>query len=279
MRVAFLGAGTMGEPMAANLVRAGHEVTLWNRTRERAEAVEGAVVAGSPAEAATRAEILVTMLRDGPAVDGTVRDALSRLRGGVWAQMSTVGVDWTERLAAAAAEHGVGYVDAPVLGTRAPAEAGALTVLAGGEAAAIDRAAPLFEAVGQRTVRVGGVGSATRLKLVVNVYIVLLMEAIAEPVALARSLGLDPRAFLETIDGVPFGSAYAQTKGGMMVAGEFEPASFALELALKDARLALAEGGLQLPGLEAVARQLERAVEAGHGREDMAAVARALDGG
>ena len=279
MRVAVLGTGTMGAPMARNLAAAGHEVRAFNRSRERAEplAADGVQVAGSPGEAAADAEVVVTMLSDGDAVEAVAAE-LEFPDGAVWAQMSTVGIEATERLLARAAEAGVPFVDAPVLGTKAPAEQGKLIVIASGDAAARERCAPVFDAVGARTVVLGDEpGASTRMKLVLNAWLVSLVEGLAESVALAEGLGVDPAGFLEIIDGGPLGPAYAKMKGTMMIERSYEP-SFSLALAAKDARLALAAAaasGLELPALQAIRAQLEKAVEQGHGDADMAAAVEA----
>jgi 3-hydroxyisobutyrate dehydrogenase len=283
MRVAVLGTGIMGAPMARNIAAAGHEVRAWNRTRERAEplAQHGATVAGTPAEAVDGADVVVTMLSDGAAVEAVVAD-LPFPDGSVWAQMSTVGVEAIERLSARAAEAGVPIVDAPVLGTRAPAEQGQLTVIAAGPPDARERCAPVFDAVGARTVALGDEpGASTRMKLVLNAWLLALVEGLAESVALAERLGVEPARFLEIIDGGPLGPPYAKMKGTMMIERSYEP-SFSLGLAAKDARLALeaAEAqGLELPALRAIRAQLEKAVEQGHGDEDMAAAVEASRAG
>ena len=279
MRVAFLGTGTMGAPMARHVAGAGHDVAAWNRSRERAEplAEHGISVAGTPEAAVAGAEIVVTMLSDGDAVEAVTRD-LPFPEGAAWAQMSTVGVEATGRLLERAAQAGVPLVDAPVLGTKAPAEQGKLTVLASGDPAARERCAPVFDAVGARTVDLGDEpGASTRMKLVLNAWLVSLVEGLAESVALAEGLGVDPAGFLEIIDGGPLGPPYAKMKGTMMIERSYEP-SFSLALAAKDARLALeaaAASGLELPALEAIRAQLEKAVEQGHGDADMAAAVEA----
>ncbi len=275
MRVAVLGTGIMGAPMARNLAAAGHEVSAWNRSREKAEplAEHGIAVAGSVAEAVAGAEVVVTMLADAPAVEAVAEEALGALDGAVLAQMSTIGLAATERLAQRAQAAGVAFVDAPVSGTRQPAEEGKLVVLASGPEEVRERVDPVFDAVGSRTVWLGAAGMGQRLKLVLNAWLLGMTEALAEAIALAEALGLDARTFLETIDGAPVGAPYAQLKGPMMIEGEFPPA-FPLALAVKDAGLALeaAEGaGLRLAGLAAVRDQMQRAADAGHGDQDMAA--------
>jgi 3-hydroxyisobutyrate dehydrogenase len=279
MRVAILGTGIMGAPMARNLAAAGLEVRAWNRSRERAEplAEHGVDVAGTAEEAARDADVVVTMLSDGSAVEA-VAGKLTFPDGAVWAQMSTVGIEATERLVARAADAGVPIVDAPVLGTKAPAEQGQLTVIAAGPAEARERCGPVFEAVGARTVELGDEpGAATRMKLVLNAWLLALIEGLGESVALAEGLGVDPAAFLEIIDGGPLGPPYAKMKGTMMIERSYEP-SFSLALAAKDAGLALAAAeaaGLELPALRAIRSQLEKAVDQGHGDDDMAAAVEA----
>jgi 3-hydroxyisobutyrate dehydrogenase len=276
--VAFLGTGTMGFPMARNAAAAGLEVRAWNRSLDKARPLEehGVTVAPTPAEAVEGASIVVTMLSDADAVIEIAErsgafDAIAP--GTVWAQMSTIGIRGVERCIEIARARGLELVDAPVLGTKQPAEAGELTVLASGPVEAVERCMPLFEAVGSRVVRLGEAGEGQRLKLVMNTWVVALVESVAETIALAEALGLDPELFLETIKGGPLDLPYAQVKGRAMIARSF-PESFKLSLALKDARLvreAATEAGLELPVVAAVERQFERATEMGHGSEDLAA--------
>jgi 3-hydroxyisobutyrate dehydrogenase len=275
--VAFLGTGIMGAAMARNVARSGMPVRAWNRTRAKAEplAEDGVEVVDSPAEAVAGADVVVTMLTDGDAVAAVMDEALPAMADdAVWAQMSTVGVDATERLSRMAADRGVAYVDAPVLGTRQPAEEGQLVVLAGGLRDALERCRPVFDAVGGKLVELAEAGQGTRLKLVANTWVVGIVENLAEAIALARGLGLDPRLFLQAIEGGAMDMPYAELKGEMMIQGSFQPPSFPLRLALKDARLVLdaaRKAGLELPLVEAVRAQFERAAQAGHADEDLAA--------
>jgi 3-hydroxyisobutyrate dehydrogenase len=267
--VAVLGTGTMGAPMARNLVEAGLDVRVWNRTTERARAVEGAWVAETPSEAAEGADLVLTMLADGDAVEETVRDL--DFGDAVWLQMSTVGIEATERLMELAGE--APFVDAPVVGTKQPAEKGELTVLASGPRGARERAKPVFDAVAARVVELGEAGEGTRLKLVINSWLVILVEGLAETMAFSEAIGIDPERFLETIEGGPTGPAYAQLKGKMMVARKFDPA-FSLALARKDAKLVLEAAerhGFDAALVEVVVRKMDEAIGAGHGDEDMAA--------
>jgi 3-hydroxyisobutyrate dehydrogenase len=268
MRVGFLGAGIMGAPMIRNLVAADHGVRAWNRSPEKAEGL-GAGVAGSPAEAVDGAEVVVTMLADGPVVE-SVMDGVRLTGEQVWWQASTVGVEAIERLHGLAGE--AAFVDGPVLGTKAPAEQGELTVLASGPGR--DRLGPVFDAVASRVVDLGDeVGAGSRLKLVLNAWIVALVEGLAETVAFAEGIGVDPARFLEVIDGGPMGPPYAKLKGEAMIERSFEP-SFTLALAAKDASLvadAAQAAGLDLPLPALVRDQMRKAIDAGHGDLDMAA--------
>jgi 3-hydroxyisobutyrate dehydrogenase len=280
-KVAILGTGIMGAAMARNLLAEGMEVSAWNRSPEKAEPLteDGAEVADSPADAARGADFLLTMLADADVVEEAVAgDVLPALaEGGVWLQMSTVGEDGTKRLAETANEHGVDFVDAPVLGTRQPAEQGQLVVLASGPEEVRERSQQIFDAVGSKTVWLGEAGAGSRLKLVVNNWIVGLLGVLAETVALANSTGVDPARFLETIEGGPLGLPYAQLKGNMMIEDAF-PTSFSARLARKDTGLVLdtAEANdLEMPIARAVAARFDEAIQAGHGEQDMAAIYRA----
>ena len=265
--------------MARNLLSAGMEVRAWNRSQKKAEPLteDGARVTDTAAEAAEGADFVLTMLADADVIEEVIGEGsvLSTLAdGGVWLQMSTVGSEGSERLAKLAQESGVAYVDAPVLGTKQPAEQGQLTVLASGPEAVRERCEPVFDAVGSKTVWLGEAGGGSRLKLVVNSWIVGLLGVLAETVSLARATGVDPQRFLETIEGGPLDLPYAQMKGSMMIGEDF-PASFSTKLARKDAGLVLeaAEAkDLHLTIAEAVAAHFDEAIEAGYGEEDMAAI-------
>jgi 3-hydroxyisobutyrate dehydrogenase len=278
-KVAVLGAGgTMGLPMARHIAAAGIEVRAWNRTREKAEPLieRGVRLSDTAADAASGAEIVLTILSDGDAVtsamEGDDGALVGAYAGATWLQMSTIGIEGTERCATLAEEHDLVLVDAPVVGTKQPAEEGKLTVLASGPEEARERCEPIFEAVGQRTIWLGEAGTATRMKLVINSWLLSLVEGLAETIAFAEGIDVDPGQFLEAISGGPIDNPYAQMKGRMMVERSFEP-SFKLELAAKDARLvieAMERHDLELPMLEAIRAQLEEAAR-GHGDKDMAA--------
>ena len=274
MRIALLGTGTMGAPMARHLMRAGHEVRVWNRTRAKAEST-GAAVADTPADAVAQADAAITILADGPTVGEVMGAALPALpKSAVWVQLSTVGTEWADRLTGLAAEHGIDIVDAPVMGSRPQAEAGQLLPLAAGPEAACKAIAPVFDAFSRGVLWLGdqpGVGS--RLKLVVNHWILNSVENLAQTLAFAEALELDPRRFLELISGAPFDMQYAHWKAELMLEEDF-PVAFALKLAHKDIELALAAAagaGIDLPLAEVTGRRQGEAIDAGYGEDDSAA--------
>ncbi|MEU5883374.1 NAD(P)-dependent oxidoreductase [Spirillospora sp. NPDC047279] len=277
--VALLGTGIMGAAMGRNLLRSGLQVRAWNRTRAKADALEadGATVTGSPAEAADGADVVITMLNDGPGVLAAMSGAVPGLRAGqVWAQMSTVGLLALEPLAGFAAEHGLIFVDAPVQGTRQPAEQGELLVLAAGPEDARAALAPVFEAVGKKTMWLGddgAAGNATRLKLAAVNYAIALTGIIGESLALTEALGLDPALFGEVVTGGPLDNVYLQAKMQAILSGDFTP-SFAVRNAEKDTRLiaeAAAVAGVRVDMTEGVGERFRRALALGHGDDDMAA--------
>ena len=294
--VAVLGAGgIMGLPIARNIARAGIPVRAWNRTASKAEPLreDGAHVVATPAEAARGAGIVITMLADENAVmsamdgpDGalSVMPGANRESGGdrtddpngphhaLWVQMSTVGEAATRRCAELANGRGVGFVDAPVLGTRQPAEQGQLVILESGPEEARPRVHPVFDAIGNKTIRAGEAGAGSRLKLVANNWVLAVVAAGAETIALAEGLGLDPALFFQAIEGGGLDLPYLRMKGKAMTERDFDPA-FALALAAKDAdlvRAAAREHGLDLPVAEAVADRLAAGAKE-HGDLDFSA--------
>ncbi|MEU2355372.1 NAD(P)-dependent oxidoreductase [Streptomyces misionensis] len=278
--VGVLGTGIMGAAMARNLCRAGLEVRAWNRTRDKAEplAADGARVTDTPAEAVEGADVVLTMLYDGNTVLDVMREAAPALRrGAAWAQSTTAGTELVTDLAAFAREHGLLFYDAPVLGTKEPAEAGKLTVLAAGPEEGRAAVGPVFDAVGAKTLWTGedgGAGSASRLKLVANSWVLAVTAATGETLALAKGLGVDPAHFFELIDGGPLDMGYLRAKARVLLDGELTPPSFAVTTAEKDARLIVAAGrgsGVRLDVAEATAERLARAAAQGHADEDMAA--------
>ncbi|MEN3282918.1 MAG: 3-hydroxyisobutyrate dehydrogenase [Solirubrobacteraceae bacterium] len=272
--IAVLGTGAMGAPMARNLARAGHDVRAWNRSIEKALTLgdDGVDVRDDPAAATDGADVVMTMLADAEAVLAVAGQA-NLHEGQIWWQASTIGIDGNERCAALAAETAAVLVDAPVLGTRQPAEEGKLVVLASGPDDALDACATFFDAVAARTLRLGEAGTGTRLKLAVNTWVVVVTEGTAETVALAEALGLDPNLVLEAVSGGALDLPYMRMKAKLMLEREFPP-SFTLTLAAKDARLvveAAERHGADLPAARAVAERMTEAAQSGHGDEDMAA--------
>ncbi|MFI5773943.1 NAD(P)-dependent oxidoreductase [Streptomyces sp. NPDC051658] len=275
--VAVLGTGIMGSGMARSLLRAGLVVRAWNRTRSKADplAADGATVTETAEEAVRGADVVLTMLNDGPSVAAALAAASGGLHAGqVLLQSTTVGPDATADLAQRAADLGPVYLDAPVSGTRQPAEQGALTVLVAGPSAVRATVEPVLDAIGQRTVWVDEApGAASRLKLVVNTWVITMVNNIAECLNLAEGLGIDPQIFLDVMKGGPLDSAYLQGKSAAVLSGDLTP-SFALSTALKDTRLILdaaQSSGVRLDLVAASADRFLRAEAAGHGGEDMIA--------
>jgi 3-hydroxyisobutyrate dehydrogenase len=281
--VAILGIGAMGHGMAASALRAGIPTVVWNRrpaaTRDLAGL--GAEVAETAADAARRAAIVITMVTDTDAVMSIARDQgmLAALHpGAVWVQMSTIGVAGIDRVASLvqAERPDVTLLDALVSGSKDPAEQGQLTIFASGPEGARPRVTPLFDALGQRTIWVGGVGAGSRLKLVNNTLVAFAAEAVATSVALARRLGLETGTVLEALGGGPLVSPWQAAKLERIAEGEFS-AQFALSLALKDVRLAFqaADGGFATLGC--LAEEWQQAVEQGLGDQDLTVVTRILE--
>ena len=282
-RVAVLGTGIMGAGMTRSLLRSGLDVTVWNRSPDRAAplAADGAQVAGTVPGAVAGVDAVVTMRWDGGSVAEVMTGALAAAPDGVlWAQASTVSLhDAGVRLPALAGRHGARYVDSPVLGTRQPAEEGKLLVLAAAPGPLRDPVAPLFDAIAARTVWVSErPGDGTRLKLVANSWVGTIVAATAQAIALAQNLGMDPQVFLDTVRGGAVDTPFIHLKGQAMIAGEFPP-SFTVDGAVKDAGLiaaAMRESGTDATLIDAVARQYRKASDGGHSGDDMAAIYQAF---
>ena len=272
-RVAVLGMGTMGAAMARSLLRAQFEATVWNRTAEKSKALgeAGARVASDPVDAVRDADVVLTMLFDEPAVLNVAAEFLPAMpAGAIWMQSSTIGEEGMQAVGAAASMHGVVVVDAPVLGTKDPAEHAALTVLASGDPHAVAALRPVFDAIGSRTIVVGEqLGAASDLKLVCNTWIASLTAGTAQSLALARTFGLDPALFLDAIAGSASDSPYAHVKGAVMLEGTRAP-QFALDGLLKDLRLAQATASGATPYLDGLEKLYAAESDAGHGRDDVA---------
>jgi 3-hydroxyisobutyrate dehydrogenase len=277
MTMAVLGTGIMGSAMARNWLRAAEPVRVWNRTRAKAAplAEAGAQVADDPATAVDGADVIVTMLYDADAVAQAVEAAGDRLRpGAIWLQMSTVGIEGAQRLADLAARYRLTYVDAPVVGTREPAEQGALTALASGPEEVREHVERLLQPVAAKVFWLGPAGTGSRMKLVANSWVLTATAGVANSIALADALGLDGADFLEVISGGPLDLKYAHVKGALMMRREFPP-SFPVNGALKDANLILAAGesaGVDLAAVEAARRHLDEVARRSHRDEDMSAM-------
>ncbi|MGU3437438.1 NAD(P)-dependent oxidoreductase [Actinomycetes bacterium M1A6_2h] len=280
MRVAVLGTGTMGAGMARSLLRDAHEVTVWNRTRDKAEALvdDGACVADDPSSCVEGAEVIVTMLFDESATARAARTFLSASAdGAVWLQCATVGPAGAKRLADLADDASVRTLDCPVLGTKAPAEKGALTALVSGDAESIDRVGPVLASMTVKKVVAGSrPGEASALKLACNAMVASLTAATAQSVTMASEMGVDPKLVLSALDGGPLGAPYTQIKGTAMIDEDFTP-SFGIDGVIKDLDLmigAVPERTARM--LEVVRSAFADASAAGHGDDDMAAVVTAF---
>jgi 3-hydroxyisobutyrate dehydrogenase/2-hydroxy-3-oxopropionate reductase len=275
MRVAFLGLGIMGQPMATNLVKAGHEVTVWNRTPGKQ--VEGARVAASPAEAAQGAEVVWMAVSDTAAAESVlfgengVEQSLTE--GMIISDSSTISPSATRKFAERVARKGVQYVDSPMTGSKAGAESGTLLFIVGGEEQAIERLKPLYAAMGKKIFRMGETGKGQSAKLVMNLQIALIYEGFAEALTLAAKLGVDAETLMPLVQASMVKSGVVEYKAPFVLNRDFSP-NFPLRLMRKDIRLALdaaKEARVKLPGLETVEEIYEMAVEDGHGDLDYAA--------
>lgn len=283
MKVAFLGLGIMGGPMAANLVKAGHEVTVWNRTPGKS--VEGARTAASPREAAEGSEAVWLCVSNTEAVEQVLfgKDGVEpALRAGmVVADSSTISpaatVEFAQRLRARGAE----VLDAPVTGSKAGAESGQLIFIVGGAEATIAKVRPLFDAMGKKVLRMGENGKGQAAKLAMNLMIALIYEGFAEALTLAGRLGVEPERLLELIQSSMVRSGVVDYKAPFVLRRDFSP-NFPLRLMHKDIHLMLDSAralGLKLPGLETVDQVYEQAAAAGHDDLDYAATLMTVEKG
>ncbi|MBW9209027.1 NAD(P)-dependent oxidoreductase [Mumia sp. zg.B21] len=279
--VTVLGTGIMGTAIARRLRHAGFQVTVWNRTIEHARPLADDGIGVEPAldRAVERAAVVLTMLVDAAAVldvaDGWLPYAPE---DAVWIQSGTIGIEGTERAHALAEDHGLRFVDAPVLGTNGPAEDGRLTILASGPDELVSALSPVFQAYGAKTVQAGTrAGAGTGLKLACNTWLACLTAGTAQAMKVADVLGLHPRLFLEAIGGSTSDSPYAQSKGREILAGDYDP-QFATNGLLKDLRLAQSAvaGRLNETLLTTLTALFDETVELGRGDEDVASVAYAF---
>jgi 3-hydroxyisobutyrate dehydrogenase-like beta-hydroxyacid dehydrogenase len=284
MKVGFIGLGNMGSAIAHNLIEAGHELTVYNRTRSRAEAFAslGATVAATPLEAASDADALITMLADDAAVEdvifapGNAIEALAQ--GAVHISMSTISVDLSRRLAASHRESQQHYLAAPVFGRPDAAAAAKLFVVTAGPVEQIERCRPLFVVIGQKTFVAGEEAHAANvIKLAGNFLITTVIESLGEAFAFGRKFGVDPHAFLDILTNSLFAAPVYRNYGSMIASDKFEPAGFKLPLGLKDNRLLLAaaeEVAVPMPIASLVHDRFVAALAQGLGEADWSAIAR-----
>jgi len=284
MKVGFIGLGNMGSAIARNLIKAGHDLTVYNRTRSRAEALAslGARIAATPTEAAADAKVLITMLADDTAVEDVIfspGNAIGALPvGAVHISMSTISVGLSRRLAESHREKQQHYLAAPVFGRPDAAAAAKLFLIAAGPAEQIERCRPLFDAIGQKTFVVGEEALAANvIKLAGNFLITTVIESLGEAFAFGRKSGVDPHAFLDILTNSLFPAPVYRNYGSMIASNKFEPAGFKLPLGFKDNRLLLAaaeEAAVPMPMASLIHDRFVAALAQGLGESDWAAIAR-----
>jgi 3-hydroxyisobutyrate dehydrogenase-like beta-hydroxyacid dehydrogenase len=277
MKIAFLGLGSMGSHMARHLLRAEHDVTVWNRTLSKADGLraQGAKVGKSAGETVKDAEAVITMLADDHAVESAVLHSggvLDHLpRGAVHISMSTISVALSQKLAEAHSKRGQQYIAAPVFGRPEAAEAGKLFVVAAGDKSAVERCKPLLEVLGQRVFVMGDKPEmANVVKLSGNFLIASVIESLGEAIALTRKYGIDPHDYVEFLTNSLFAAPIYKTYGGIIAEEKYQPAGFKLRMGLKDVRLALAAAeavDAPLPFASVVRDHMLNAI--GRGMEDM----------
>ena len=287
MNIAFIGLGNMGSPMAANLIKAGHKLTVYNRTRSRAEKLQSVSVANTPGEAVAGAEVAITMLADDHALESLVfgkgdsgKDGVldSLPPNAIHVSMSTISVALSRRLGAAHAERKQHYVSAPVFGRPEAAAAAKLFIVAAGPPAQIERCRPLFDVMGQKTFVAGDDASGANLmKLTGNFLITAVIEGLAESFALVRKAGLDANLFHEILTDSLFNAPIYKTYGALINSQKFKPAGFKLPLGLKDNRLLLAaaeENAVPMPMASLVRDRFLAALGQGMGELDWSAISK-----
>ncbi len=281
MRVAFLGLGIMGRPMAVNLAKAGHEVAVWNRTPGKD--VEGARSAASPGEAARGAEVVWICVSDTKAVETVLfgPDGVegSLAEGMIIVDSSTIAPSATRSFAERVSARGVDYVDAPMTGSKVAADGGTLIFMVGGEAAVIDKLSPLFAAMGKKIFRMGETGKGHATKLVMNLQIAVIYEGFAEALTLGAKLGVDAEMLMPLINASMVRSGVVEYKAPFVLKRDFSP-NFPLRLMLKDLRLALdaaKEARVKLPAVETVEEIYDMAAEEGQADLDYAATLTLLE--
>jgi 3-hydroxyisobutyrate dehydrogenase len=274
--VAVLGLGAMGHAFAANLLKKGFTVHGWNRTRARGEDLvnAGLHLADSAAEAVKVADVVIAMLADGDTTEQVLHQAKAALKqGATLCQMGTIGVEKTDALIAFFAQQrpDMLFIDAPVSGTKAPAENGQILVLASGDQSRAQAAEAVFAAIGKGTQWLGEAGKSSRMKLVVNSWLIGMVQSLAESTRLAEQFGFSSDDLWQVLDGGPLAAPYAKLKLAMMGSDDYTP-QMHLVWALKDARLALDATDSSLPALENIADVWQQAVDKGYGEQDLAVI-------
>ena len=281
-RVGFLGLGTMGAPMAKNLQKKGFQVVVWNRTPARAEALkaDGVEVASSPAELASKVDAFCTCVADPAALEGVAEGLLQTARAGqLFIDFSTVSVPLVESLAARFAARGVDFADAPVTGSRSGAEKGTLVIMTGCSAQTLERATPIFQAVGEKVIHCGEVGAGTQVKLAGNALIAGMLQCFSEGLLLTKKAGVDPRKLIEVVQASGFRSPYFDFKGKAILERDFTT-HFSIDLMHKDLTLFLdnaAAHKVPTPTAASLRETYNFARATGHGGQDIAAVVTAYE--
>ncbi len=281
-RVGFLGLGTMGAPMAKNLKKKGFEVVVWNRSPERAEALraDGIEVAASPAALAAQVDAYCTCVADPAALEGVAAGLFENARPGqLFIDFSTVSVPLIQSLAARFATRGVDFADAPVTGSRSGAEKGTLVIMTGCSAATLARATPIFQAVGEKVIHCGEVGTGTQVKLAGNALIAGMLQCFSEGLLLTKKAGVDPRKLIEVVQASGFRSPYFEFKGKAMLERDFTT-HFSIDLMHKDLSLFLdnaAAHRVPTPTAASLRETYNLARASGHGGQDISAVITAFE--
>jgi 3-hydroxyisobutyrate dehydrogenase-like beta-hydroxyacid dehydrogenase len=284
-RIGFLGLGIMGTPMALNLKKKGFEVTVWNRTLDKARALEsqGLKVAATPAEVAKQVDVFCTAVADPAALEDVALGSAGLVHGARKGQLfidfSTVSVGLVQQLAAEFAAHGVDFADAPVTGSKSGAEKGTLVIMTGCSEATLARAQPIFAAVGEKAVHCGPVGAGTQVKLAGNALIASMLQAFSEGMLLTAKAGVDPRKFVEVVQASGFRSPYYDFKGKALLGRDFAT-HFSIDLMHKDLSLFLdnaASYRVPTPAAATMRETYNVARAAGKGSMDITAVITAYE--
>jgi 2-hydroxy-3-oxopropionate reductase len=284
-RIGFIGLGIMGKPMARNLMKAGHELVVYNRSRDKTDELvqERAEAAGSPAEVGAACGTIITMLPDSPEVREVVTGEHGVLEGigegSLLVDMSTISPVVTEELAAEVAEKGAGMLDAPVSGGEPGAMEGTLSIMVGGSEENFERARPIFEILGDTIVHVGGVGAGQVVKACNQIVVALVIEAVSEALVLGSKAGVDPAKIIEVLSGGLAGNKVMEAKRNFFLEHDFDP-GFKVELHHKDLGIALAAGreyGVALPVTALVSQMLEALLAKGRGDRDHSAILTLLE--